>query len=220
MSSIKKTDDRGGGLWYNDSEGCDCSFSMAGKVLWVLREYLMKGGNLMKTRKKGTQIFFGIIFAVAVWALGFLLSGMVCFDEIIELYPAGVLVLLFPLLFVGACIFASKYALKNRSKAFYASAIAAFLFPAVMAAVCLFYDLLAGCLSNSALLAAINVLFLGVSFLSTPVLSVFLRLLSLGSESHTGDIIAAFCAVVMLSGLIASVVIYKKGNSRKKAEGS
>lgn len=162
-------------------------------------------------KKKGTQIFSGIIFAVAVWALGILLSGMFCFVENIELYPSGVLVLLFPLLFVGACVFASKYALKSGNKSFFVSSAVSLAFPMVVSVICLplnlIYEFHIPVLSR---IADISIAAFSI-FAVSPV-SVFVRLFSLSEETHIAVLLIILCTVVMISGLVSSAVIFKKSS--------
>lgn len=168
-------------------------------------------------KKKGTQIFLGIVFAIAVWVLGILLSGMFCFVENIELYPSGILVLLFPPLFIGACVFASKYALKSGNKSFFVSSAVSFAFPMVASVICLplnlIYKFHIPVLSKIAdiLIAAFTI------FAVSPV-SVFMRLLTLSEETHISILLIISSTVIMFSGFIASVVIYKKSVDKTEAK--
>ena len=167
-------------------------------------------------KKKGAQIFLGIVFALAVWGLGILLSGLFCFVENVELYPSGALVLLFPLLFVGACVFTSKYALKSGNKSFFVSSAVSLSFPMIAWVICMPLNLIfkfhIPVLSR---IADISIATFSI-FAISPV-SVFMRLRTLGEETHTSILLVIFSTVFMLSGFIASVVIYKKGNGRKEA---
>ncbi len=167
-------------------------------------------------KKKGTQIFLGIVFALAVWALGILLSGMFCFVENIELYPSGVLVLLFPLLFVGACVFVSRYALKSGNKSFFVSSAVGLSFPMIAPAICMPLNIIfkfhIPVLSR---IADISIAAFSI-FAISPV-SVFMRLLTLSEETHISILLIILSTVFMFSGFISSVVIYKKGYERKEA---
>ena len=160
-------------------------------------------------KKKGTQIFLGIAFAIVVWAFGILLSGMFCFVENIELYPSGVLVLLFPLLFFGACVFASKYALKSGNKSFFVSSAVSLAFPMIAWVICiplnLIFEFHIPVLSR---IADISIAAFSI-FAISPV-SVFMRLLTLSEETHISILLIILSTVFMFSGFIASVVIYKK----------
>ena len=90
----------------------------------------MKGGAFMKT-KKSTQIFLGFLSSVGLWAFGHLLSGRLSFVEDIVFFNAGPLVLIFPFVFIAACILVAKYSAKAGKDIYYKSAIIFFAMPAV-----------------------------------------------------------------------------------------
>ncbi len=168
-------------------------------------------------KKKGIRVFLGIVFAITVWALGILLSGMFCFVENIELYPSGILVLLFPLLFVGACVFASKYALKSGNKSFFVSSAVSLAFPMVASVICLplnlIYKFHIPVLSRIA-----DVSIAAFSIFAVSPVSVFMRLLTLSEETHISILLIILSTVVMFSGFIASVVIYKKSAGKTETK--
>lgn len=164
-------------------------------------------------KKPFVQIICGLLLSFGVWLSGILLSGRILFVEEMELYQAGPLVLLFLPVYVFACVFASKYALKNQSKAFYASAIAGLVFPAVTAVACILLDPLYG---DTVLFQIVSAIIFGFSIFSIPINSVFVQLISLGSEPYTEKVLVVLGAAVMLSGLIASVVIYKREQKRRQ----
>ena len=81
--------------------------------------------------KKSTQIFLGILSGIGLWAFGHLLSGRLSFVEDIVLFPAGPLVLIFPFLFIAACILVAKHSAKTGKDIYYKTSIICFATPAI-----------------------------------------------------------------------------------------
>ena len=84
----------------------------------------------MKT-KKSTQIFLAFLSSVGLWAFGHLLSGRLSFVEDIVIFSAGPLVLIFPFVFIVACILVAKHSAKTGKDIYYKSSIVFFAMPAV-----------------------------------------------------------------------------------------
>ena len=90
----------------------------------------LKGGAFMNTQiKKSTQIFQGILTGIGLWIFGHLLSGRLTFVEDMELFPTGPLVVLFPFVFIAACILVAKYSVKTGNGVYYKASIISFLVP-------------------------------------------------------------------------------------------
>ena len=84
----------------------------------------------MKT-KKSTQIFLAFLSSVGLWVFGHLLSGRLSFVKDIVIFPAGPLVLIFPFVFIVACILVAKHSAKTGKDIYYKSSIVFFAMPAV-----------------------------------------------------------------------------------------
>ena len=81
--------------------------------------------------KKSTQIFLAFLSSVGLWAFGHLLSGRLSFVEDIVFFSAGPLVLIFPFIFIAACLLVAKHSAKTGKTIYYKSSIVFFAMPAV-----------------------------------------------------------------------------------------
>ena len=170
-----------------------------------------KGGVVLKEKKKiPVQVIFGILLGLSVWGSSILLTGKIIIFEEIELYSSGALVLVFPLLFSAVCVLVSKHAVKSGEKAFFVSTTISLLVPMIAPAFLLLLEIIINSqkdfvrtVANWFYLAFVPV-YIGPSSIITQLDAVF---------PDRAKFVAAIvaCVIVMLSGLIASVVIFKKG---------
>lgn len=164
--------------------------------------------------KKSTQIFFGILTGLAVWLSGIFLSGRFAFVEETVLYPAGYLVFLFPLLFSAVCILISKNASKNGTKPFFTAFLASAAYPLVSSAICFPVNSMAE--SANVVLSHIGEALALIFTVSTISPVSLLTQIADAVDSGSADsasvaaIAVIICVAVMLTGYIASIIIYKK----------
>lgn len=161
--------------------------------------------------KKLTQIFQGILTAIGLWVFGHLLSGRLAFVEDIELYPTGPLVILFPFVFIAACILVAKYSVRTGKDVYYKASIISFAFPVF----CWIIYLLLNFITEVKVPVLSSVAEIGIvifMFLIVPVFSIFYQFLSvIGSYPEAIEMILPSIVFFspMFIGMLISIKIYK-----------
>ncbi|MBQ7115924.1 MAG: hypothetical protein IJN94_05865 [Clostridia bacterium] len=164
----------------------------------------------MKTQnKKITQIILGILTALVLWGSGILLSGRIVTGDTISLYRAGALTIIFPFIFLGACILIAKYSANKNMPEYYKTSIICFILPFIAWIICLLLNSIAQVTTPifSYIANYISLIF------TVPLISVYQQLLSLIPTGTDGAILVLLSIayfIPMVVGVLISLKVYKK----------
>lgn len=164
----------------------------------------------MKTQsKKITQIIYGILTALVLWGSGILLSGRIVTGDTISLYRAGALTIIFPFIFLGACILIAKYSANKNMPVYYKTSIICFIIPFIGWILSSLLYFIAQETTPVFLYIAnyISLIF------AVPLVSVYHQLLSLIPTGTDGAILVLLSIayfIPMVVGILISLTIYKK----------
>lgn len=164
----------------------------------------------MKTQnKKITQIIYGILTALVLWGTGILLSGRIVTGDTISLYRAGALTIIFPFIFLGACILIAKHSANKNMPVYYKTSIICFIIPFIGWILSLLLNFIAQETTPVFLYIAnyISLIF------TVPLVSVYHQLLSLiptGTDGIILILISLAYFIPMLVGILVSLKVYKK----------
>lgn len=164
---------------------------------------------MTKEKNKFAEAVLGILTGITLWVIGQLISGRLAFVEYMELYETWILVFLFPPLFFGTCIWLAKYSAKNRTNAYFISAMIMFFVPVIAYVLAILLSLFENVFFVIDIIVAI------LSMLVTPALSIVYKMFEcideLGmSELASSIMILLVNLVPMTAGLVCSINIYKK----------
>ena len=161
--------------------------------------------------KKSTQIFQGILTGIGLWIFGHLLSGRLAFVENMELYPTGPLVILFPFVFIAACILVAKYSVKTGNDVYYKASIISFVVPVLCWIIFLLLNIITE-VKVPVLSSVAEIVLVVFIFPCVPVFSIFWQFLTVIGSNAVG-IKMVLPGIVyflpMLIGMLISIKIYK-----------
>ncbi len=167
-------------------------------------------------RKRGGQIFLGLLSSVALWLLGVLMSGSLSFVEHIEFYSTGYLVIAFPIVFAVVCILIAKLAAKKHMKTYYVSFMICLFVPIV----CIIFVFLLGLLMelNMPIVSRVaDVLQLIFTFPCIAPLTVYYSFLFLIGDGAVRIVLLSLAFLSpIIAGVLISVRIYKNGFKVKR----
>ena len=163
----------------------------------------------MKTQnKKITQIILGILIAFLLWGIAILLSGRIVTGDTISLYRAGALTIIFPFIFLGACILIAKYSANKNMPAYYKTSIICLVLPFIAWIISLLLNSIAQVTTPifSYIANYISLIF------TVPLVSVYHQLLSLiptGTDGVILVLISIAYFIPMVVGVLISLKVYK-----------
>lgn len=161
--------------------------------------------------KKSTQIIQGVLTGIGLWIFGHLLSGRLSFVEDIELYPTGLLIFAFPIVFAIACILIVNHSVKYGKNVYYKTSIICLSLPAI----CWIISYLLSFIMEkkipviSIIADCMQLLFVLPCVAMFSIYSQLLTVIGTGTDGIKLILISVAYFLPMLAGIFISLKIYK-----------